>query len=143
MDNSLSYRSPKAYKGSYGKPPGYDETSWRSGVLGEQLAANIRAGGAAVFLRRYEAPGHCVYFVSAHELKRVKIGRTNNIYARLSKFKVHSPVDIRLWLVIACHTKEDAINKEKELHDKFTSFRIKGEWFMIVREIEEYVLSQP
>jgi hypothetical protein len=70
----------------------------------------------------------------------VKIGRTINPKSRISDIQVQIPFGIE---EIANYVVFDMYKKEKELHEKYKTKRLKGEWFNLsmeeIREIQHYL----
>lgn len=79
-----------------------------------------------------------IYFVTARELGRVKIGFTENVQTRLAKMRSDSPTQLLLERVC-----EGSLSIEAELHARFAEFRVVGEWFDLVHEIEEFMKELP
>lgn len=68
-----------------------------------------------------------VYFVQCGEDDGpIKIGSTADVDKRLSQLQVGCPFDLTL---LASILVEDAEEVERELHARFRSFHIRGEWF--------------
>jgi len=66
--------------------------------------------------------GICTYFVMGLESGRIKIGRTKNLKSRMSAINCDcSEVVIVVGII--------AGDVEEEIHEKFSNYRIKGEWF--------------
>ena len=55
-----------------------------------------------------------------------KVGRTNNIPARMRAFGVHLPI---VYTIPLCAWFDDCVVAEKRYHDMFQAKRINGEWF--------------
>lgn len=67
-----------------------------------------------------------IYFIKAGD-KSLKIGYVDNeknLKRRLSQLQISSPDKLKLIAYF-----EGSIKKEKELHKKFSSYHIRGEWF--------------
>lgn len=75
-----------------------------------------------------------IYFISAKEANKIKIGFTNNIKKRFSQLQVASPNELQLLLLIEGDEK-----LEKELHKKFKECRTGGEWFEHTNEISNFI----
>lgn len=71
-----------------------------------------------------------IYFVTAREVGRVKIGFSADPVSRYRKMRGDSPVHLALERV----TEGDRTD-EFELHNRFDSARIHGEWFALTDEI--------
>lgn len=65
-----------------------------------------------------------------------KIGRASNAERRIKNIWTQSPVD--LWAVCIIKT-ENRYELECQLHERFRSQRVKGEWFALTPEDVEYV----
>lgn len=77
-----------------------------------------------------------IYFVTAREVGRVKIGFSENPRARFSKICSDSPFPLALERV--CEGDEV---EESDLHALFESARLQGEWFRITPEIEAHMAT--
>ena len=75
-----------------------------------------------------------IYFIRQDD--KVKIGYTEDINNRLSQLKTGSPYELTVALLI-----EGDYDKKKELHDTFSDFRIRGEWYEFCEDIQEYITS--
>jgi len=69
-------------------------------------------------------PSSVVYFVQAGRNGPIKIGTTNDIARRLTQLQIGSPEEIML-VGMAAGDGE----LEDEWHQRFDSFRLRGEWF--------------
>lgn len=76
-----------------------------------------------------------VYFVGTDEI--VKIGRTCTPSTRFLDLKAGSPVELRLFGLMLSLDKPD----EAELHRRFASTRVRGEWFRWTDELREFIAS--
>ena len=65
----------------------------------------------------------------------VKIGRTTNFIRRLKTLKVSNPFPLRCY---RAYIDLDC-TLEKELHEKFSAARVRGEWFELNLEIAQYI----
>ena len=77
-----------------------------------------------------------IYFVTAREVGRVKIGFSENPRARFGKICSDSPFPLALERV--CEGDEVA---ESALHSLFAAHRVQGEWFRICPEIEAHMAT--
>jgi len=75
-----------------------------------------------------------IYFVTARDLNRVKIGYTDSLHSRIAKMRTDSPTP----LVVERVCRGD-ITMERSLHDQFKAHRLAGEWFTIAPEIEAHM----
>ena len=80
----------------------------------------------------------CVYFITAREVNRVKIGYAKNPQARTVSIQTHSPVPLTLECV-----SDGGLDEEARLHERFASARVRGEWFTITPEIESHMATLP
>lgn len=75
----------------------------------------------------------CVYFFKHVGLSPVKIGYSNNEspFNRFNQFKTYAPFgsEILGFIIIS-----DAIELEQQLHKKYASKRLEGEWFDLTEE---------
>lgn len=65
-----------------------------------------------------------VYFLSAAQVRLVKIGYARDLRLRLQQARVLSPVPLELLLVVAGGRDE-----ERALHAELADCRVRGEWF--------------
>lgn len=72
-----------------------------------------------------------LYFIQTQGVTpaRVKIGISRNPLNRLATLEICSPFEFSLRGVIACASKFEALELERELHSRFSSLRARGEWF--------------
>ena len=77
-----------------------------------------------------------VYFVTAREVNAVKIGNSNDPFARLGEIQWGCPCDLKLEAVF-----DGGQEEEFALHRRFAEQRIRGEWFRI-NDIIELMMSQ-
>jgi hypothetical protein len=75
-----------------------------------------------------------VYFITAREVDRVKIGYAFNPVARYRHLQVASPVRLALEGAIA-----GGFDEEKELHRRYAKFRVHGEWFDLNDAIQDAI----
>lgn len=76
-----------------------------------------------------------VYFVTAREVGRVKIGFSERgVRARFNSISTHSPVAVALEAVMA----GDA-SVERQLHAELSEKRVRGEWFVLCPAIEALI----
>jgi hypothetical protein len=75
-----------------------------------------------------------VYFITAREVDRVKIGYAHNPVARYRHLQVSSPVKLALEGAIP-----GGFEKERELHRRYARVRVCGEWFTITDSIEDAI----
>lgn len=75
-----------------------------------------------------------IYFLLSPETNTVKIGFTTNVDKRLSVLQTGSPYQLQLVKVISGSPR-----KEKQLHQKFAEYNIRGEWFTWCDTIKNYV----
>jgi hypothetical protein len=75
-----------------------------------------------------------IYFIQEPITKSIKIGTTKNIKNRMSQLQTSIPFQ----LILLKFIKGDFI-KEKELHDKFSQYRLSGEWFSENDELLDYI----
>lgn len=75
-----------------------------------------------------------VYFVLNPLSNLIKIGVSSNVVARIRQIEAACGTDLVLLGVI-----DGGLDKEKELHVKFDSFRQKGEWFENSEVIHDWI----
>jgi len=87
-----------------------------------------------------------IYFIQAVESKRIKIGFTNgDSYSarknaakqRLNALQVGSPEELTLLFTI-----EGSQSEEGALHKRFSTHRVRGEWFECRDELRAFVEAQ-
>ncbi len=64
----------------------------------------------------------------------VKIGWSENVAERLFDIQRHAPEKLVLYTLFAARKKT-----ERELHRKFKSLRLHGEWFALTRDLKDWV----
>jgi hypothetical protein len=79
-----------------------------------------------------------IYFVTARDIGRVKIGYSSDPASRFSKLQSDSPV--RLALERICEGDEAY---EKAVHATFAEHRCAGEWFTLCSDIEAHMADLP
>lgn len=70
-----------------------------------------------------------VYFIKNLETQNIKIGFTKDLEARLSCLQVGNDCELKV-----IHTIEGEEVLEKEYHQKFADYHVRGEWFKITEE---------
>jgi hypothetical protein len=77
-----------------------------------------------------------VYFIENELNKEIKIGVTSNIENRLKQISimVNAPVTLLKYI-------DGNEQTEKELHNKFSKYRLHGEWFKPDKELILYILQ--
>ena len=75
-----------------------------------------------------------IYFVTAREIGRVKIGVSENPYLRFSKMQSDSPVQLALERIA-----DGGFPEEQALHARFSEHRVSGEWFALADMIEAHM----
>lgn len=79
-----------------------------------------------------------IYFVTAREVGRVKIGFSDEPRSRFVKMRTDSPIALALERIC-----EGSLDDERELHARFQLDRVSGEWFMLSPDIEEHMATLP
>lgn len=77
-----------------------------------------------------------VYFITAREVGRVKIGCAYDPEQRLAKLQTMSPCDLALEAVL-----HGTYAEEGQIHKLFEEERVRGEWFTITEEIEAVIAA--
>lgn len=123
--------------GSCWRIRGADLTQWINSqppVLAK--AIDIRKAKITERARQKAYEANCrqgfVYFISDGE--QVKIGFTTNIEKRRKALQTSSAFDLAL---LAAIPGPDCL--EKELHQEFRRYRLRGEWFKFSAPIREYI----
>ena len=79
-----------------------------------------------------------IYFIQNTETKHIKIGYSDNVRNRLSSLQTTSPHELAILTIC-----EGGIEVEKELHDKFNNYYVRGEWFNPSEELISYINEFP
>ena len=79
-----------------------------------------------------------IYFIRAQGKRAVKIGHAANPRRRLYSLQIGSSLPLSLVALLDGDRKEEA-----DLHRRFASQRIRGEWFKPCREIENIIRANP
>ena len=79
-----------------------------------------------------------IYFIQNTETKHIKIGYSDNVRNRLSDLQISSPHELTILTIC-----EGGIELEKELHNKFNDYYVRGEWFNPSEELINYVNEFP
>lgn len=74
-----------------------------------------------------------IYLIICKENNTCKIGLTNNPKRRLAQLQTSTSYKLQLDTII-----DGDFNVEKELHEKFKSFKLIGEWFIYDNSIKEF-----
>jgi hypothetical protein len=77
-----------------------------------------------------------IYFILDTNSNAVKIGYTTlkGLKRRLENLQVGTPHDLKILGAVWGDRKT-----EKKLHERFTNFHIRGEWFNYTSEMDEYL----
>lgn len=73
------------------------------------------------------------YFIA--NSKYVKIGKSFHVDRRFKDLLVGSPEPLSLLLVLPG-------NRERELHQQFKSYHVRGEWFELTKEIRDFIARE-
>jgi len=77
-----------------------------------------------------------IYFIKA-ESGHVKIGFTeSNIEQRMISLRLANPLELTVLKVI-----EGDRRQERIIQEKFAQKRVRGEWFLLDQELEDYIIS--
>lgn len=81
----------------------------------------------------------CVYFFKHIGLNPIKIGFTLNPspISRFNSFKTYAPHGSQL---VGFIQTENPLQLERDLHDKFSEFRLNGEWFNVSEDVIDEVI---
>lgn len=77
-----------------------------------------------------------IYFILCPARNAVKIGRSINAKRRLSELRSQLFDDLELLKIIE---SDRSALLEKELHEKFKSYHIKGEWFKYNSNLKDFI----
>jgi hypothetical protein len=75
-----------------------------------------------------------VYFIQCGQGGPIKIGISDDLPRRLSKMQADCPFEM-----IVLGIMPGGVEEEMALHERFSAFRIRGEWFWPARELANYV----
>lgn len=75
-----------------------------------------------------------IYFIQDEATKSIKIGISFNVQTRLEQIQNMCPSKLILLKCI-----KGGIDKEKELHERFSEHRLHGEWFRENEELENFI----
>jgi hypothetical protein len=76
-----------------------------------------------------------IYYIACTATQRLKIGYTRGEpEVRLKQLQTGSAADLRL---MACH--HGTLDDERQLHEKFASQRLRGEWFEMSEDLLEHL----
>ena len=64
-----------------------------------------------------------------------KIGNSKNPESRLKSLQTSNPTELELIFTYGCQTKDESLFFERCMHQLFSSFRHRGEWFFMSNEI--------
>jgi len=71
----------------------------------------------------------------------VKIGKSNDVNARLSNLQTANPVELHIIGVMGCKSETDALELESFLHEKYSKDNLRGEWFYLPESEQEHILA--
>ena len=79
---------------------------------------------------------HIVYFILDTYSNSVKIGYTTikGLSKRLETLQIGTPYELKLLGALWGNQKI-----EKQIHEQFSSFHIRGEWFHYTKELEDFI----
>jgi hypothetical protein len=103
-------------------------TANRTNPLGQIIGAAVNAMDAAVAARQ----GARVYFARA--ASRIKIGWSRNVGTRLAQLQTANPDPI-----VLLATTPGGRALERQLHERFASDRVSGEWFDATDELLNHI----
>lgn len=75
-----------------------------------------------------------VYFVQGDKGGPIKIGHTDNIENRLKQMQTGNPDKL-----VLLHLTNGGKNFEDELHERFSKYHYRGEWFHPSQELLDYI----
>ena len=70
-----------------------------------------------------------VYFIRAGKKGPIKIGMARNVARRMATMQTGNAFELNLLASLKCTSRGDAQILEKQIHKRFKSQRIRGEWF--------------
>lgn len=77
-----------------------------------------------------------VYFILGATSNLIKIGVANSAEQRLSNLRAGSSEELSLLAVVLCPNRGEL---ERDLHERFKRYRVRGEWFEPAPEIVTYI----
>jgi sRNA-binding protein len=77
-----------------------------------------------------------VYFITAREIGRVKIGYAADAWRRFNKIQSDSPCEVDLEATVV-----GSVEDERAFHARFAAHRIRREWFALCPEIEDLIAA--
>ena len=81
-----------------------------------------------------------VYFIKTETTPAlIKIGKSNNVEARLAQLQTGSFSSLSLCHTINCKSEQEAFELERTLHDMFKEVRINGEWFKFTGNMKGFI----
>ena len=75
-----------------------------------------------------------VYFVRNSDNDVIKIGFASNLGARIASLQTGNP-ELLVLVMSLLGSREE----EKQIHERFSSKRLRGEWFSLDAELEEFL----
>lgn len=78
-----------------------------------------------------------VYFIQCGDGGPVKIGKANDVEKRLTLLQIGSPYSLTLLGIMAGGRVD-----ESELHRRFASSRMRGEWFAPTEELRAFIAAE-
>jgi hypothetical protein len=87
-------------------------------------------------LRKITNSRKYVYIIGGVGSSLVKIGITKQLSQRLFSLNTSSPIEL---FFVFHFLSENAMKTEKELHKKFSTKRVKGEWFALTEQDIEQI----
>lgn len=81
-----------------------------------------------------------VYFIATEaDQPTVKIGKANNVKARLKELQTGSPFKLSVLGRVKCGSAKKSLQIESKAHSDLAAHRLHGEWFALVPEVEAYL----
>jgi len=108
-------------------------------ILGPRRPGDAKAGGRPPkSSKRNKARLRYVYFIQRGRTREVKIGSAYDVRARLTILRTSTPDNLRLiGTVVGDNTTE------REMHKRFSEYRIRGEWFKMEGELAAFIKALP
>lgn len=85
-------------------------------------------------IKNYKGFSDDIYFIGNTEHKICKIGRSKEIHRRIIALQTANPYDLEI-----LKTSSSKYLQEREYHKKFKKYLMRGEWFRLEGELEEYI----
>jgi hypothetical protein len=83
-----------------------------------------------------------VYLLLDRKSNSIKIGKANDVEQRLSDLQVGNPNELEVLTVIPCNSEKHSIDVERQLHNDFKEYHMRGEWFRYDEEVFSEIIEK-